>query len=157
MLGRSYTARIAEFSNALAAGRVICRLSAPSTAILLIERCWLQQVSNSNLNEVNAVRLARLSSDGTGAAAVTPEQITPLDPAFAGTMVAHDADGWTAEPTVSDTLDEIGFNLAGGFEWAPTGTDYIVVPPSGRFGLVIARAPAATYAWTGGIRFREVG
>lgn len=156
MVGREYTGRIAAFANALAADRVLCRLSAPSTAILLIERVWFGQISNSNLNEVNAIRLVRLSSDGSGGASITPEKIAPLDTAFAGTMVAHDADGWT-EPTVSSTLDEISFNLGAGFEWAPTNEDFIVVPPSGRFGLQLARAPAASYTWSGGIRFREVG
>lgn len=157
MIGRSYTARIAEFTNALAAGRILCRISAPATAIVLVERVWLSQVSNSNLNELNAVRLVRLSTDGAGGAAITPEKIVSGDTAFAGTMVGHDADGWTAEPTVSNTLDEISFNLAAGFEWAPTNEDFLVIPPSGRFGLQLARAPAASYAWSGGLRIREIG
>lgn len=155
-LGRFYTARIAPFANALAADRVLCRLSAPSTAILLIDRVWFGQISNSNLNELNAIRLVRLSSDGSGGATITPEKLAPLDTAFAGTMAAHDADGWT-DPTVSATLDEVPFNLGAGFEWAPTGEDAIIVPPSGRFGMQLARAPAGTYTWSGGVRFREVG
>ena len=157
MVGREYVLRMPAFANALAADLVLCRISAAATTALLIKRIWFGQISTSNLNEVNALRFVRLSSDGSGGATMVAEQRSPLDPAFAGTAVCHDADGWT-EPTISDTLDEIPFNLAGGFEWAPTDDNgYIVVPPSGRFGLELARAPSASMPWAGGLVLQEIG
>jgi len=156
MVGREYIARIASFANALAAGRVLCRVSAPSTGVLLIKRAWFGQISNSNLNEINALQFVRLSTDGSGGAAMVFEERAPGEPAFSGTGAAHDADGWT-EPTIANTLDEIPFNLAGGCEWAPTDEDgYVLVPPSARFGLAIARAPSGSMTWAGGLVIQEL-
>lgn len=158
MVGREYVLRIPAFASALAADRMLCQVAAPATAVLFLKRAWFGQISNSNLNEVNAVRLVRCSTAGTGGASMVAKETTEGDPAFGGSGTAHDSDGWTAEPTITDTLHELPFNLAAGFEWAPTDDDgYIVVPPSGRVGLQLARAPSASMTWAGGLVVQEIG
>lgn len=157
MIGRTYVARITSFARALVANEVLCRISAPADGIILVKKAWFGQNNTDNLNEAMGISLVRLSDDGTGGAAMTFEDRAPDEPAFGGSGVSIDADGWTAQPTVANTLDEFPFNLAGGFEWAPQDPDdYILVPTSARVGMRILTAPSASMQWVGGMLIHEM-
>lgn len=156
MIGRTYVARIPNFARALSANDVLCRVSAPATGVLLVKKAWFGQSSNDNLNEAMAIAFARLSTDGSGGAAMVFERREPGDAAFGGSGASMDADGWTL-PTIANTLDEMPWNLAGGFEWAPQDPDdYILVPPSARVGMVLLNAPSASMTWHGGLLIHEL-
>ena len=148
MIGMDYIARLPEFARALAANDVLCRISAPSTGILLVKRATLWQRLAHNLNEVNAIGFCRLSTDGSSGAAMTFEETNEFAAAFPGSGAGMDADGWT-QPTVSGNVFRVSqFNLANGYEWARQDEDdYILVPPSGRIGLRLLTAPSASMTW----------
>lgn len=157
MIGRTFVARIPTYARQLAANDVLCRISAPADGIILVKKAWFGQDANDNLNEAMGIALVRLSDDGSGGASVVFEERAPDEPAFGGSGVAQDADNWTAQPTVANTLDEFQFNLAGGFEWAPQDPDdYILVPTSARVGLRILTASSASMSWRGGLLIHEM-
>lgn len=159
MIGIPYIARIPAVTRALSANDVLCRISAPSTGVLLVTRAWAGQELTNNLNEVNAIGFTRLSTDGSGGAAMTFEETIEAAAAFPGTGAAIDADNWTAAPTTSgNPFEDRMCNLASGWEWAAqTEEDCIVVPPSARIGLILLRAPSASMTWRGGLSLRYIG
>lgn len=159
MIGIPYLARIPSFARDLAADDVVCRISAPATGVLIVTRAQFGQSAGSNLNESSGACFVRLSSDGTGGAAMTFEEPIEAAAAFGGSGAAVDADGWTAAPTVTgNNLHESDFNLAGGWEWiAANEGEYIVVPPSARIGLRILTSPSASMTWRGSVGLLYIG
>lgn len=158
MIGSKYVCRIPSFSRDPAADEVLLRLSAPSTGILLVTRAWFGQVAASSLNEPSSISLVRLSSDGTTGGSPVIEPKMPDHPAFPGSAACLDGDGWGTQPTVANTLEEFAFNLATGFDWAPTDEeDFIVVGPSERVGMRILTSPSASMTWRGGMNVLYIG
>lgn len=159
MIGYGYRMEIPTFSRDPAADEVLFRLSAPADAVLVITEIWWGQGNTDNLNEVNAMSFVRLSTDGTGGATALFEQDESGIPATGATGAGLDADGWSAQPTVTDTLGgPRPWNLANGFQWAPKDEgDYILLSPSARFGIRMIRSPSAPMQWYGGCKFREIG
>lgn len=159
MTGIPYTARIPAFARDLAADEVVCRVSAPSTGVLLITRAQFGQSAGSALNENSGVAFVRLSSDGAGGVAMTFDEPIEAAAAFGGSGAAIDTDGWTTAPTVTgNNLFEGDFNVAGGWDWAPEHEGgYIVVPPSGRIGLRVLTSPSVSMTWRGYINLLYIG
>lgn len=159
MIGIPYIARIPTFARDIAADEVVCRISAPATGVLLVTRAQFGQSAGSALNENSGACFVRLSSDGTGGAAMTFEEPIEAAAAFPGTGAAIDADGWTAQPTVTgNNIAESDFNVAGGWEWAPEHEGgYIVVPPSARIGLRILTSPSVSMTWRGSVSLLYIG
>lgn len=158
MIGIPYVARIPPFARALSADDVLCRISAPSTGVLLVVWARFGARTGSALNENTAAAFVRLSSDGSGGATMTFEEVIESAAAFPGSGATMDADGWT-QPTVSgNPFNDFSGNLASGLEWAPlTDDDYIVVPPSARIGLRLLTAPSASQTYVGAIGLRYLG
>lgn len=159
MIGIPYIGRIPPVARSMSANEILCRISAPSTGVIVVTRATFGQRTSNSLNEVNAIGFTRLSADGAGGATMTFEEIIEAAPAFGGTGAAVDADGWTTAPTTSgNPLNVVAFNLATGWEWAPqSDDDYIVVPPSARIGLIMLTAPSASMTWLGEVHFRYIG
>ena len=158
MIGIPYVAKIPSFARDIAADEVLCRVSAPSTGILLVTSAWFGQQSGSAINENSSIAFVRLSTDGSGGATMTFEEPMEAAPAFPGSGAALDADGWT-QPTVSgNPFHERVFNLANEWQWAALSEDdYIVVPPSARIGLRLLVSPAASMTWRGGLSLLYIG
>ncbi len=136
MIGRTYVARNPSFSRSVLNNEVLIRVSAPSTGILLLKRAIFGVTGADGLNQTEGVSLVRLSTDGTGGSTVLFEPDAPGDPAFGGSGAGLDAGGWTAQPTVANTLEELTYNLAGRWEWAAHDEDdYKLIQPSARIGL----------------------
>ena len=156
--GRLYDCEIPSFARSLAADEVICRISAPSDAILLVLECWFGIVGTDDLNEPNGMEMVRLSSDGTGGSTVLFEQRESGDPATGATGAAIDAGDWSADPTVSDVLGgATPFNLSTGWNWAWTQSAPIVISPSQRIGFRIVDAISASMTCHAGMTILEVG
>ncbi len=156
--GRMYDVEIPTFTRSLTADEVICRVSAPSTAILLVLEMWFGIVGTDGLNEPNSMEITRLSTDGTGGSTALFEPREGGSTVFGGTGAGIDADDWTAEPTVSDVLGGgKPFNLATGWEWDWTRSGPIVVSPSGRIGFRIVDAISASMICHAGMTVLEVG
>lgn len=162
MIGRSYVARIPTFNRSIAANEVLIRVSAPSTGIILVKRAFFGVTGADNLNETEAIEIVILSTDGTGGGTVVFEARAIGDPAFGGSGTCLDANGWTAQPTVTDQLDTLVYNIAGGWEWAPQDEDdYILVPTSARIGMrhigaISSLSPAQAFDCYGGLVIHEM-
>lgn len=158
MIGLPYVARFPPFARALSADDVLCRISAPSTGILLVTRWFFGSRSGSALNENTAIAMVRLSTDGSNGATMTFEEGIEAVASFPGSGACMDADGWT-QPTVSgNPFNDTPGNLATGIEWAPlSDDDYVVVPPSARVGLRLLTAPSASQTWVGYVGLRYLG
>lgn len=162
MIGRTYVARIPTFNRSILANEVLIRVSAPSTGIILVKRAFFAITGGDNLNETEAIEIVILSTDGTGGGTVVFEPRAPGEPAFGGSGLSLDANGWTAQPTVTDQLEQLGYNLAGQWEWAPQDEDdYILVPTSARIGLrhigaISSVSPAVAYDCYGGLVIHEM-
>jgi len=156
--GRMYDVEIPAFSRSLTADEVICRISAPSDAVVFILEAWFGQVGTDDLNEANAIEMVRLSSDGAGGATALFESREPGDSAFGGTGATIDAGDWSTEPTVSDVLGGgTPFNLATGWNWSWTSSGPIVLSPSGRVGFRIVDPVSTSMTFHGGLTILEVG
>jgi len=156
--GRMYDCEIPTFTRSLTADEVICRISAPSDAILLVLEAWFGIVAADDLNEPNSIEMVRLSTDGTGGGTVLFEPREIGDPAFGGTGLSIDAGDWTAEPTVSDVLGGgTPFNLATGWQWSWTQSAPIVVSPSARIGFRIVDPISTSMICHAGMTILEVG
>lgn len=157
--GRCYDIEVPTFARQVAADEVVLRVSAPSTASLLVSAMWFGIVGTDDLNETNAMEIVRLSSDGAGGGSPTAEQRSSGDSAFGGTMASLDANDWTTDPTVSDTLGGARpFNLATGWRWswAEEGAP-ITVSPSGRIGFRVVDTLSASMNIYAGMTVYEVG
>jgi len=153
-----YDVEIPTFTRSLTADEVICRISAPSDAVLLVLEAWFGIVGTDGLNEPNAMEMVRLSSDGTGGATALFEARETGDPVTGATGAAIDAGDWTAEPTVSDVLGgATPFNLASGWNWSWTQSAPIVVSPSGRVGFRVVDAISASMICHAGLTILEIG
>lgn len=129
--GRMYDVEIPSFTRSLEADEVICRISAPSDAVIFVLEAWFGQVGTDNLNEANAIEMVRLSTDGVGGATALFEAREPGDAAFGGTGATIDASDWSTEPTVSDVLGgATPFNLATGWNWTYASAGPIVLSPN---------------------------
>lgn len=156
--GRMYDVEFPTFTRSLLADEVICRVSAPSTAVVLVLEMWFGVVGTDDLNEPNAMEICRLSSDGSGGGTALFEAREEGSTAFGGTGASIDADDWTAEPTVSDVLGGgKPFNLATGWEWDYTRSGPIVVSPSARIGFRIVDPISASMICHAGMTILEVG
>lgn len=157
--GRLYEVEFPTFTRSLTADEVICRVSAPATAVVLVLEMWFGIVATDDLNEPNSMEIVRLSSDGTGgvAAVFTPKEIGST--AFGGSGATIDAGDWTAEPTISGTPLGGGkpFNLSVGWEWDWTRSGPIVVSPSGRIGFRIVDPISASMVCHAGMTILEIG
>lgn len=157
MIGRTYVARIPTFNRSVLANEVLIRVSAPSTGIILVKRAFFAITGGDALNQTEAVELVRLSTDGTGGGTVVFEPNAPGDPAFGGSGLSLDAGGWTAQPTVANTLEQLGWNVAGQWEWAAVDEDdYKLVQPSARIGIRHIGALGAAYDCYGGLVIHEM-
>lgn len=151
MIGRGYTARVPVFTRSILNNEVLCRVSAPATGIVLVKRAVFGVTGADGLNQTEGVSLVRLSSDGIGGSVIVFLPDAVGDPAFGGTGAGLDAGGWSTQPTVSDTLIELTYNLAGRWEWAAQSEDsYKLIPTSARFGLrhigdISDASPAVAY------------
>jgi len=156
--GRMYDCEIPTFSRSLLADEVICRVSAPSDAILMVLEAWFAIIGQDDLNEPNAMEMVRLSTDGTGGSTILFEPREVGDPATGATGLAIDAGDWTAEPTVSDVLGGgTPFNLATGWQWSWTQSAPIVVSPSGRIGFRIVDPLSTAMNCHVGMTILEIG
>lgn len=156
--GRIYDVEIPTFNRSLTADEVICRVSAPSTAVVLVLEMWFGQVGTDGLNEPNSIEICRLSSDGTGGSTVLFKARELGSTDFGGSGLGIDADDWTAEPTVSDVLGGgKPFNLASGWEWSWTQSAPITVSPSGRIGFRIVDPVSAAMNFHAGMTILEIG
>ncbi len=156
--GRMYDVEIPAFSRALAANEVICRLSAPADAVLLILEMWFGQTDTDDLNEPVGIEIVRLSTDGAGGATMLFKPRASGDPVFGGTGAAIDAGDWSTEPTVSDVLGGAHqVNLATGWDWSWTQSGPIIVSPSQRAGFRITNPASVSMAFDGGLTILEVG
>lgn len=126
------------------------QLTAPAAGLVIINRAWMQQSSNTTSSMVR-VRILRKSAGITGTA--TPPTPAPVD----GNAASNSTIAWvaTAEGTDGTVIVEENFNLLNGWIWVPTlPTSRIVVPPSGIIALKFAAAPASS-TWTFGFEFEE--
>lgn len=130
----------------------ILEVTAPSTNILLINRAWVQQSSNTT-SSMCRIRILRKTGTITGTA--SPPTPAPVDVnAASGVTVKWVA---TGEGTDGTVIVEEAFNLLNGWIWVPTlPTSRIVVPPSGIIALKFAAAPASS-SWTFGFEYEEIG
>lgn len=130
----------------------ILEVTAPATNVLLINRAWVQQSSNTTSSQAR-IRILRKSGTITGTA--SPPTPTPVDiNAASGVTVKWVA---TGEGTDGVFIVEENFNILNGWVWVPTlPTSRIVVPPSGIIALKFAAAPASS-AWSFGMEWEEVG
>jgi hypothetical protein len=152
-----YDVEIPEFTRALSIGDVICRVSAPADAILLVLEAWFGMTGSDDLNEPNSIQMVRLSTDGSAGATLLFEARETGDPATGATGAGMDTGGWTL-PTVSDALGgATPFNLATGWNWSWTQSAPIVVSPSARIGFRISDAPSASMDFSGGLTILEIG
>lgn len=151
MIGRVYTAIMDAVS--VSAAKDLIRVSAPSTAALLVTKAWLGQESVDDLNEVGAVQLMRASTDGTGTSG-TANPMSDGDSAFGGTFVYN----LSADTTAGTILVRENLNMAAGWVWTPFDfSEGIIVPPSGRIVLRLDVAPSAAMTVTAGMQFHEIG
>jgi len=156
--GRIYDCEIPTFTRSLAADEVICTISAPSDAIVMILEMWFGIVATDGLNEPNSIEVVRTSTAGTGGVAVLFQQREEGDPAFGGTGQAIDADDWSADPTVTAPLGGgTPFNLATGWNWSWTQSAPIIISPSGIVGFRIIDALSASMICHAGLTILEVG
>jgi len=156
--GRMYDVEIPTFTRNLAADEVICRISAPATAVVLVLEMWFGIVGTDNLNEPNSMEIVRLSNDGTGGVAVIFKVRELGSTAFGGSGVGIDADDWSSQPVVTDVLGGgKSFNLATGWEWDWTRSAPITVSPSGRIGFRIVDALSASMVCHAGMTILEIG
>jgi len=156
--GRMYNVEFPTFTRSLTADEVICRVSAPSTAVLLVLEMWFGIVGTDDLNEPNAMEIVRLSSDGTGGSTALFKPLEVGSTAFGGSGASIDADDWSANPTVSDVLGGAKpFNLATGWDWDWTRSAPITVSPSGRVGFRIVDPLSASMICHAGMTVLEIG
>ena len=156
--GRMYDCEIPTFTRSLEADELICRLSAPSDAVVLLLEAWFGIIASDNLNEPNSMELVRLSTDGTGGGTMLFEQREVGDAAFGGTGATIDGNDWIAQPTTSDVLGGgTPFNLATGWHWSWTQSAPIVVSPSGRVGFRIVDPISASMICHAGMTILEIG
>ena len=156
--GRMYDVEIPTFNRSLTTDEVICRVSAPSDATVLVLEMWFGQAGTDGLNEPNTIEITRLSSDGTGGSTLlfAPREIGTV--AFGGTGAGIDADDWSADPTIDVVLGGgKPFNLATGWEWSWTTSAPIVVSPSGRIGFRIVDAISTSMTFHGGMTILAIG
>lgn len=137
---------------AVTAAQDLVRISAPSTAIVVIHEVKVTNEDVETSNQV-AYQLQRSSTDGTGTSA-TPEAFEEGSTAFGGTAVV--------DLTVDTTIDGVplwkeGQNILNGFHWLPTPETRIVISPSARFVVRLDSAPAASTQMSATVVFEEIG
>jgi len=129
----------------------ILELTAPSTAIEILTRWWINQ-SSVTTSTATRGRLLRKTATVTGTA-------SPPTPAPRGADAASGATvKWiaTAEGTDGTVVDEDGFNYLNGWLIIPGEPEQVIVPPSGIVALKFPAAPTSA-SWTFGMAHREVG
>lgn len=146
-LGNLYTARSTATITTV---RTIIQVVAPAGMSLLLLRAWVTQ-SNQATAQQRPVEIVRKTAAGTGTA-VTPVALRPSTPAASFTA-SHNH---TAEGTVTDVLDQEGFQRSGGWLWTATPDEQIEVPPAGILAVRFVVAPT-TAAWRYGMTVVEAG
>lgn len=155
-LGLRYTIQPGAAGVAMADAGVLCLLTAPADAALIIDRVEVTQ-ENITASEGNAIRLIRASTAGTGGRSITPAPLSGGIPA-AGSTALDDDTVWSAQPTLTATgMHRIAFNLLTGMLWHPSPSERIEISPSGRLAVEIENAPAGAVTWSYIVSFREIG
>ena len=152
MIGRAYSVAIG--AEAQTTAKTLIEITAPSDAIVVVERFWIKQ-STFDTAESLGVKVQRVTTTGTGTA-TTPVPLEAGDAAFGGTVKTN----LTAEPTytASTEIIEDGFNVLSGYDWTPLTDDhYIVVSPSQLIGIMLDVAPSASMDFSYGCIIREIG
>jgi hypothetical protein len=147
-LGLVYTSRqTATILTAITAIQVVAAAAKP----LVLIRGWMTESASATAAQAG-IHLVRKSAAGTAGAAVTPVKHN-LSAAAASHTAGHQ---YSAEGTVTDTLDEEGFNVVNGWLYLPTPDEQVVVPGAGILGAQFAAAPA-TQTWRYGLTVVEIG
>jgi hypothetical protein len=130
----------------------ILEVTAPSTAVLEINKAWVSQ-NNITASTSGRIQLLRKSATITGTA--TPPTANPLG--ADGTTGATIKWKATAEGTDGVVIDEQGFNYLNGYLWVPTTpTTRLIIPPSGIIALKFPAAPTSA-SWHAGFEWQELG
>lgn len=120
----------------------------------IIEGVLTQEGSTTSANAV--AQLVRKSVAATGGTAMTPIPLQPGIGASAFTAKVQGGTVFSAEGTISDNLDRLGFNVLQGLFYTPTPEGRIWAAPSGIASLKFAVAPASQN-WTAYLKVAEIG
>ena len=138
----------------------ILQVQAGSTAPFELVRVWLTQVSSATSTQ-GRIQLLRKSAGATVTTAVVGTHVFKTQGASAPTpslQLGTAATGViaTAEGTDGDVLDDKGFNILAGWDWAASRLGHIIVPAAGLIALKFPSTPTSlTYDF--GMDIAELG
>ena len=130
----------------------VWELLAPSDAAVKIH--WIKLTSTLTTDERVMLRLMRRTAAGSGGGTGLVEVLADGTSAAIGTSVIPLV---TTPGTAGDILLTDYWSQLAPWEYLPTPETRIVVPPSGRIGLNLQTAVAASRTWSGFIVIEEIG
>ena len=143
MAGVRFVASSGEIDTGTAA-KTILQLSAAGNHRALVDELSVQFGGVSNTDEPVLVRLVRQTSAGTGGTAGTVHKANPGDAETVQTQatVGPASAAWTGEPTDAGqlALPEWKIHPQSGLVWQAPLDQPVVVPGSGRIGVVVTSA-----------------
>lgn len=129
-------------------------VSSSARLLEIIEGFLGQEGSTTSASAV--AQFVRKSVAATGGTAFTPIPLQPGIGASSFTAKIQGGTPFSAEGTISDSLDRIPFNVLQGCPYVPTPEGRIWVAPSGIFSWKFPSAPASQ-SWTAFLKVAEIG
>ena len=144
-----YSASVATVTTAL----YLAELTAPSDAVVVIDRISLQQSTLTD-SEIQQAIIVRGATAAVGGTTVTPQ---PDEVGMAAAGGTYKKATWTTAPVAAAAnLILEGFNVLSGYVWHPTPEERIVLSPSGIL-LIGTGLTATSSTWTVSVHLREIG